>query len=65
MKYFPRLQRHMQNIYYGVFHLGTQLDQYYMVMYTKREEIKIELSSGQNRYLPCLLSNLSFLLSEE
>lgn len=37
LKYFPKLQKHMENTYYGVFHLGTQLDQYYIVFYTKRE----------------------------
>lgn len=55
----------MENVYYGVFHLGTQLDQYYIVFFTKREEIKIELSSGQNLFMQCIIDNLSFLLSDQ
>jgi hypothetical protein len=43
----PGLKKYTDLIYYGAFELGTQLNNFFIVVHLKRDEAKIELSGNE------------------
>lgn len=59
------MKKYTDSLYYGSFELGSQLNNMFLVLQLKKDEVKVELSANEEKYLPALLHQLKFLLSDE
>lgn len=63
-KHLTGLKKYTDSLYYGSFDLGSQLNSLFLVLQLKKDEVKIELSANEERYLPALQQQLKFVLTD-
>ena len=65
LKHFTGLKKYTDSLYYASFELGSQLNGLFLVLQVKKDEVKLELSANEECYLPALLQQLKFVLSDD